>query len=58
MQRHHIALAIGALFFAWFVWPTPYRYVGFIRDQALCRINVFTDQVSCLNYTGWFVLWE
>ena len=51
MRPHHIALAIGILIFAWFVWPTPYRY-GVVRDAWFCRVNVFTTYIECTTGDG------
>jgi len=47
------ALAAGAILFAWFVWPTPYRYEPWKGE--LLRMNRFTGQIQLLKnpVEGW-----
>lgn len=55
---HHawrIIALILLLIFAWFVWPTPYRYDQykfFLYDTPI-RINRFTDEVEILSSGKW-----
>jgi hypothetical protein len=45
VRRHArgIVLALVAIVFAWFIWPTPYRTIG---PRGLTQINRFTG-VRC-----------
>jgi hypothetical protein len=47
-----VLIVVGVVCFAWFVWPTPYRYLGFLGGKIPCRVNIFTDEVSCF-YGEW-----
>jgi hypothetical protein len=56
VKRIVVGLALVALVlkFAWFVWPTPYRYfdlqVG--GDKTVVRENRFTGRLSWLLLNG------
>jgi len=50
------ALLLGAAFlllFAWFGWPTQYRYESMGYGHIPVRINRFTGEAERLTNTGW-----
>jgi hypothetical protein len=49
LLRHHprtVSLAVVALVFAWFVWPTPYRNIGPGGRMQINRLTGVTCRVG------------
>jgi hypothetical protein len=46
-----VSVAVVLLAFAWFVWPTPYRYIE--HRDVLYRINRFSGSAMMLLPDGW-----
>lgn len=62
MHTRHVYAAIGLLLlliFAWFVWPTPYRYFpnSAAGETSVVRENRFTHSLDLLTLQkGWYRL--
>ena len=50
---HKIILWIVAMFFAWFIWPTPYSTV-YVRGMARSHYNRFTGAQCDVTESCWF----
>jgi len=49
-----LLLALLVVAFAYFVWPTPWRYEHRGTENSLVRINRLTDEVQILILDGWY----